>query len=47
MRSTVTLEDEQVEAAMSYTGITEKSALVREAINRLIQRQTARRLAAL
>ncbi len=47
MRITVTLDDEQVEKAMYYTGIEEKSALVREALTRLIQREAARRLALL
>lgn len=47
MRITVTLDDAQVEKAMYYTGIEEKSALVREALTRLIQREAARRLALL
>ena len=47
MRITVTLDDEQVKRAMFYTGIEEKSALLREALTRLIQREAARRLALL
>lgn len=44
MRTTLTLDDDLVAAAQRYTGITEKSALVREALTVLIQREAARRL---
>lgn len=44
MRTTITLDDEQVEDAMFYTGIKEKSALMREALQALIQREVGRRL---
>ena len=44
MRTTVTLDDELVEKAQSYTGITERSALLREALTALIHRESARRL---
>jgi len=47
MRTTVTLDDEMVAKAQSYTGIQEKSALIREALKRLIEREAARRLARL
>ena len=47
MRTTVTLDDELVAKAQSYTGIQEKSALIREALKRLIEREAARRLARL
>jgi Arc/MetJ family transcription regulator len=47
MRTTVALDDELVESASSFTGITEKSALLREALQALVQREAARRLAAL
>jgi Arc/MetJ family transcription regulator len=47
MRTTVTLDDELLAKAQSYTGINEKSALIREALKRLIEREAARRLARL
>lgn len=47
MRTTLTLDDELVERAQEFTGIAEKTALVREALKRLIQHEAASRLAAL
>ena len=47
MRTTLALDDDLVAAAQEYTGITEKSALVREALRALVAREAARRLAAL
>ena len=47
MRTTLALDDELVQAAQEYTGITEKTALVREALKALVQREASRRLAAL
>lgn len=47
MRTTVTLDDELVERAMELTGISEKSALLREGLETLIRVESARRLAAL
>jgi Arc/MetJ family transcription regulator len=47
MRTTIVLDDELVAKAADYTGIQEKSALVREALRRLIEREAARRLARL
>ncbi|MEK7343845.1 MAG: type II toxin-antitoxin system VapB family antitoxin [Pseudomonadota bacterium] len=47
MRTTVTLDDELVAKAQEYTGLTEKSALIREALTLLVQREAARRLARL
>lgn len=47
MRTTIVLDEELVEAAQEYTGIREKSALVREGLKSLIQREAARRLARL
>lgn len=47
MRTTIALDDELVEAAISYTGLQEKSALVREALRALVERESARRLARL
>ncbi|RXT46280.1 DUF2191 domain-containing protein [Bosea sp. Tri-44] len=43
MRTTVTLDDELIEKAQFYTGITERSVLLREALTALIQREAARR----
>ena len=47
MRTTMTLDDELVAKAQKLTGITEKSALVREALKGLVARESARRLALL
>lgn len=47
MRTTIALDDELIRQAEQYTGITEKAALVREALKQLVQREAARRLAAL
>jgi len=47
MRTTVALDDELVKSAQSYTGITEKAALLREALKALIEREASRRLARL
>ena len=47
MRTTVTLDDELVDRAKSYTGIEETPALIREALKKLIEREAARRLARL
>ena len=46
-RTTVTLEDDLIRMAQAYTGVKEKSALIREALTQLVQREAARRLAAL
>ena len=45
MRTTVTLDDELVAQAQEYTGITEKSALLREALKRLVHSEASRQLA--
>ncbi|GAC1422542.1 MAG: type II toxin-antitoxin system VapB family antitoxin [Acidobacteriaceae bacterium] len=47
MRTTVTLDDELLKSAEFYTGLKEKSALIREALTALVQREAARRLALL
>ena len=47
MRTTIALDDDLVSRAQDYTGLSEKSALVREALKALIEREAARRLAAL
>lgn len=47
MRTTLALDDDLVNTAQEFTGITEKAALVREALRSLIERESSRRLAAL
>lgn len=47
MRTTLALDDELVAKAQAFTGLKEKSALVREALKALIERESARRLARL
>jgi len=47
MRTTITIDDELVERAAALTGLSEKSALVREGLETLIRVESARRLAAL
>lgn len=47
MRTTLALDDDLVRTAQEFTGLEEKSALVREALKALVERESARRLAAL
>ncbi|MET0745250.1 MAG: type II toxin-antitoxin system VapB family antitoxin [Microvirga sp.] len=47
MRTTVALDDDLVAKAQSLTGLNEKSALLREGLKALIQRESANRLARL
>jgi Arc/MetJ family transcription regulator len=47
MRTTVALDDGLMAKAQEYTGLTERSALLREALTALVQREAARRLAKL
>jgi Arc/MetJ family transcription regulator len=47
MRTTVTIDDELLARASELTGITEKSALLRDGLTTLIRVESARRLAAL
>jgi len=47
MRTTIVLDDDLMLEAQRLTGISEKSALVRQALRALIERESARRLAAL
>jgi len=47
MRTTLTIDDQLLAEAQRITGVTEKSALVREGLRALIERESARRLAAL
>jgi Arc/MetJ family transcription regulator len=45
MRTTVVLDDELLAKAEKYTGIREKSALIRAALRAPVEREAARRLA--
>ena len=47
MRSTVVIDDDLLAKAREYTGIKETSALVRRAVEVLVQLEASRRLAAL
>ncbi|MGD0891051.1 MAG: type II toxin-antitoxin system VapB family antitoxin [Terracidiphilus sp.] len=47
MRTTIALDDELIRQAQEYTGVTEKAALVKMGLTLLVQREAARRLAAL
>ena len=47
MRTTLALDDELIAKAQAFIGVKEKSALVREALKALIERESARRLARL
>nr|WP_294522917.1 type II toxin-antitoxin system VapB family antitoxin [uncultured Rhodopila sp.] len=47
MRTTLALDDDLVKDAQRLTGLQEKSALVRESLKALIERESARRLARL
>jgi Arc/MetJ family transcription regulator len=47
MRTTVVLDDDLVRAAQEFTGVAEKTALLREALKALVERESARRLASL
>jgi Arc/MetJ family transcription regulator len=47
MRTTVTLDDEMMAKASAYTGVTDRSALIREALQALVAREAARRMIAL
>ena len=47
MRTTVALDDELVAKAQLLTGLTETTAVVREGLKALVERESARRLARL
>ncbi len=47
MRTTLNIDDQLLDEAQRITGMTEKSALVREGLRALIERESARRLARL
>jgi Arc/MetJ family transcription regulator len=47
MRTTITLDDDLVRTSQGLTGMTRKTALIREAVKALIKREGARNLASL
>lgn len=47
MRTTLTIDDDLIKKAEELTGVREKSALLREGLKALIERESARRLASL
>ena len=47
MRATVSLDDELVRQAQEFSGVTERTALLREALKALNHREASRQLAAL
>ncbi len=47
MRTTLTIDDQLLAEAQRLTGIAERTALVREGLRALIERESARRLARL
>jgi Arc/MetJ family transcription regulator len=47
MRTTIVLDDELLAKAKEFTGLKERSGLLREALKALIERESARRLARL
>ena len=47
MRTTLNVDDELLREAQRLTGVAEKTALVREGLRALIERESARRLARL
>ena len=47
MRTTLAIDDDLLAKAQEYTGLQEKSALIREALKALVEREAGRRLARL
>jgi Arc/MetJ family transcription regulator len=47
MRATVSLDDDLIRKAQAYSGLSERTALLREALRALIEREASRSLAAL
>ena len=47
MRTTLNIDDELLREAQRVTGVAEKTALVREGLRALIERESARRLSRL
>lgn len=46
MRATVALDDDLIQKAQEFTGVTERTALLRKALKALIHLEASRRLAA-
>jgi Arc/MetJ family transcription regulator len=47
MRTTLNIDDQLLAEAQCMTGLAEKTALIREALKALVERESARRLARL
>jgi len=47
VRTTIAIDDDLIAKAQSYTGLKETSALLKEALHALIERESAKRLALL
>ena len=47
MRTTIALDDDLVRIAQEFTGVAEKTQLIREALRALIERESSRRLSRL
>ena len=47
MRTTVNIDDELFAQASELTGLTERTALLNEGLRRIVEQESARRLAAL
>jgi Arc/MetJ family transcription regulator len=47
MRATVSLDDDLLQRAQEYSGLSERTALLREALKALIEREASRTLAAM
>lgn len=47
MRTTLNIDDDLIDRASELTGVSEKTALIREGLKALIERESARRLAQL
>jgi Arc/MetJ family transcription regulator len=45
MRTTIAIDDELFAQAQEFSGLTEKSAVVRQALKAFVEREAARRLA--
>jgi Arc/MetJ family transcription regulator len=47
MRTTIALDDDLLRTAQEFTGVSDKTALLREALKALVERESSRRLASL
>jgi Arc/MetJ family transcription regulator len=45
MRTTIAIDDDLFAKAQEFAGVTEKSAVIREALKAFVEREAARRLA--